>query len=136
MPMGRGVRWQVRCPECGEWRRALYRIVGSPLSARCRICLELRYRSQYQGRRPEASIERLYELDRVSLRAERRSPEAAQRRALRSAQAWRTYQQREADYVARLFADLARFGSWLRDQELPEHVVQSFTEQSSAVSFG
>jgi hypothetical protein len=72
MPRNRGRRWLVRCPKCGREVKTLYRPQGCapvdlPMGERqchpfpaltdfwwCRHCWGLRYRSQYQGRRPEA----------------------------------------------------------------------------------
>jgi hypothetical protein len=81
MPHG-GVRYLYRCPLCMSWRQHLYNMVAC--SFLCRRCLGLRYRSQYIGRRVDASRERIEEA-RVALeRAEaairqQRKKEAARR---------------------------------------------------------
>src|SRR5258706_1850150 len=88
MPHG-GERFLFRCMLCSRWRRHLYNM--APFVFWCRRCLWLRYRSQYVGRRLDASRERLDE-SRVILEqaeaaiAQQRKKEAA-RRARRAASA-------------------------------------------------
>src|SRR5260221_9859368 len=67
MPHG-GVRYLFRCPLCQSWRQHLYNMVAC--SFLCRRCLGLRYRSQYIGRRVDASKERLQEARLILERAE------------------------------------------------------------------
>lgn len=81
MPHG-GVRYLYRCPLCLSWRQHLYNMVAC--SFLCRRCLGLRYRSQYIGRRVDASKERLQEARLILERAEaaisqQRKKEAARR---------------------------------------------------------
>ena len=81
MPHG-GERYLFRCPLCSNWRLHLYNMAACVFV--CRRCLGLRYKSQYIGRRVDASKERLQEA-RVALeRAEatlrqQRQKEAARR---------------------------------------------------------
>ncbi len=67
LPPG-GVRYLYRCPLCMSWRQHLYNMVAC--SFLCRRCLGLRYRSQYIGRRVDASKERLQEARLILERAE------------------------------------------------------------------
>jgi hypothetical protein len=81
MPHG-GVRYLYRCPLCSSWRQHLYNMAA--LSFLCRRCLGLRYRSQYIGRRVDASKERIEEARVILERAEaairqQRKKEAARR---------------------------------------------------------
>ncbi len=67
MPHG-GVRYLFRCQLCDSWRQHLYNMVAC--SFLCRRCLGLRYKSQYSGRRVDASRERLDQARVILERAE------------------------------------------------------------------
>jgi hypothetical protein len=61
MPCG-GARKLLHCPRCRRWAVQLYTVdwlrphaIG--LGYACRVCLGLRYTSQYAGRRPEAAFD-------------------------------------------------------------------------------
>jgi hypothetical protein len=66
MPRG-GVRTLLGCPICEKWAVKLYNLdwIFPPFCSQgyaCRDCAGLRYRSQYQGRRPEATFGRIQQL--------------------------------------------------------------------------
>lgn len=111
VPMPHGAtRWFAICPCCGRRAASLYAFdfrmpVGWP--ALCRTCLGLRYRSQYQGRRPEAAPERLDALRASAARA--RAPRTQARREERLAMASRVRRTRDHRHVVRreLAFDLA-----------------------------
>ncbi|HEX9412751.1 MAG TPA: hypothetical protein VF916_04550 [Ktedonobacterales bacterium] len=88
MPHG-GVRYLFRCPLCQSWRQHLYNVVAC--SFLCRRCLGLRYRSQYIGRRVDASRERLLEarviLERAEAAIRQQRKKEADRRERRAASA-------------------------------------------------
>jgi hypothetical protein len=62
MPRG-GYRMLVRCPRCGRWVLRLYIPDRSGPGSRgpwwCRHCWDIRYPSQFEGRRPVAAPERM-----------------------------------------------------------------------------
>src|SRR5260221_8989832 len=81
MPYG-GERYLFRCPLCSNWRMHLYNMAACVFV--CRRCLGLRYKSQYIGRRVDASKERIEEARMVLAPAEaairqQRKKEAARR---------------------------------------------------------
>jgi hypothetical protein len=84
MPHG-GERFVFRCPLCASWRQHLYNMAACAFA--CRGCLGLRYKSQYIGRRVDASKERIEqaraELERAEAAiAQQRKKEAALRSRL------------------------------------------------------
>lgn len=89
MPRG-GYRYLASCPLCARWVKTLYLFDGG---WQCRHCAGLRYPSQYSGRRPEASPERLLALVESALKA--RKPGTFAKRMGRFAVAEATYNQRE-----------------------------------------
>jgi hypothetical protein len=111
MPHG-GVRYLYRCPLCLSWRQHLYNMVAC--SFLCRRCLGLRYRSQYIGRRVDASKERIAEARLILAREEaairQQRKKAADRRGRRAASA--RVRRQQATWRARRArlerADLAR----------------------------
>jgi hypothetical protein len=80
MPHG-GERYLFRCPLCSRWRRHLYNMAACVFV--CRRCLGLRYKSQYIGRRLDASRERLQEARVVLARAEAAISQQAKKEAAR-----------------------------------------------------
>jgi hypothetical protein len=137
MPHG-GVRYLYRCPLCSCWRRHLFNMAA--LVFVCRRCLGLRYKSQYIGRRVDASRERLQEARVVLERAEaairqqqkkeadRRERRATSARLRRQQATWRARrgrleraerirQERQDDAAMR---ELARIAAWCdrRDKRL------------------
>ncbi len=94
MPHG-GVRWLLECPRCERHVDRLYYrpdLRDDPAfkqwrSGCCRTCWGFRYRSQYQGRRPEAARERVH-AQRQTARASR--DPATRRRRLQRADAVET----------------------------------------------
>ena len=104
MPGGHGgVRWVIRCPNCGAWRKELYSVQGCELRW-CRRCWGLRYESERAGRRPEASPERLEALAESAFRA--RSPDVEQRRMERFEAAYAQWQAHELAFLRRFGANL------------------------------
>jgi hypothetical protein len=103
MPHG-GERYLFRCPLCSCWRLHLYNMAACVFV--CRRCLGLRYKSQYIGRRLDASRERIEEARVVLACAEaaitrQRKKEAARRaRNLRRAASARVRRQ-QATWRAR-----------------------------------
>jgi hypothetical protein len=134
MPHG-GVRYLFRCPLCNRWRQHLYNMTA--LSFLCRRCLGLRYKSQYIGRRVDASRERLQAARMVLERAEasiqqqqqkeadRRERRAASARLRRQQATWRARRQRferaERDYEERrddaYMRGLVRIAVWCDRQD-------------------
>ncbi len=106
MPRGGGFRWQVQCPACGVWRRALYcpSVTLSHRHARCRKCWHLVYRSQND--RPEASPERIDALFESAKHA--RYEHTRRRREERAMAALRTFDERQAQFRARQARALSR----------------------------
>jgi hypothetical protein len=89
MPHG-GVRWLLECPRCGQHVNRLYYrpdLRDDPAfkqwrSGLCHTCWGFRYRSQYQGRRPEAARERVEALCQTARAS--RDPETCRRRLQRA----------------------------------------------------
>ncbi len=117
MPRG-GFRALALCPTCDRWCTHLYSfsMMGPD---RCRHCWGLRYPSQYQGRRPEATRERLYALGDWGWRS--RSPVARVRRLIRLNQAIDLYNTKDLAHAQRALAATeafcARIEAWLRRRE-------------------
>jgi hypothetical protein len=82
MPHG-GERFLFRCPLCSCWRRHLYNMAACVFV--CRGCLGLRYKSQYIGRRLDASRERIEEARVILARAEAAIRQQAKKEAARRA---------------------------------------------------
>jgi hypothetical protein len=103
MPHG-GERYLFRCPLCSNWRQHLYNMAACVFV--CRRCLGLRYRSQYIGRRVDASNERLEEA-RVTLERaeavirEQRKKEVARRERNRRRAASARLRRQQATWRAR-----------------------------------
>jgi hypothetical protein len=125
MPHG-GYRYLFRCQQCDSWRAHLYNMLANVFV--CRVCLGLRYRSQYAGRRVDASQERLDEAREVLERAEaairaQRKKEAA-RRARRAASA-RLRRQQATWRKRRARLDRAELAyNWRRDQAYERGLVR------------
>jgi hypothetical protein len=107
MPRG-GDRWLVRCPACERWVLRLY----SPDSYgptydgnqwRCRHCWHLHYPSEYSGRRPTASRERMAALVESIRKA--RTPAARERREERLEDAIADLNRRELAWLRRFIAN-------------------------------
>jgi hypothetical protein len=117
MPHG-GVRYVFRCPLCGSWRRHLYNMAA--LVFVCRRCLGLRYKSQYIGRRVDASKERLQEarmvLERAEAAIEQQQKKEADRRARRAASARLRRQQATWRKRRRRLERAERDYEWRRDE--------------------
>lgn len=103
MPRG-GARCLIACPWCKRWVIRLYYLPGLPDMPLCRHCAGLKYPSQYQGRRPEASKERLADLFGSVLTA--RTPAARERRGKRWEQAVDAYTAKELHFVQAIGADI------------------------------
>lgn len=108
MPNG-GVRWVLECPGCRRHVRMLYYRADlwedgffarqGMHSGMCRQCWGFAYRSQYQGRRPEAHPERLQRLDAAAHNA--KSERAHKQRHARYMAASATVCRRADRYIAR-----------------------------------
>jgi hypothetical protein len=107
MPNG-GERWLTRCPRCQVWRKELYLLGASWV---CRRCAGLRYRSEYQGRRPEAGglwdTSRLDALIATITRA--RTPAAFDKRLARFHAVLETRGRRERAYLRRFSRHMDAF---------------------------
>jgi hypothetical protein len=112
MPHG-GYRYLYRCRLCGSWRTVLYNWMRVPGILVCRACMQLRYRSQYEGRRLEASPQRVAEAVRELEQVKPPQREhTRRRRARRIEQAGRIIRLRATDLDLRrheyFMADLKR----------------------------
>ena len=105
MPHG-GERWLVACPWCKRWVIRLYYLHGLRDTPMCRHCAGLKYPSQYQGRRPEASEDRLDDLFVSSLTA--RTPAACERRGKRWEEAARAYTAKERRFLRAMSREIDR----------------------------
>lgn len=106
MPRG-GYRWQVRCPACERWVLRLYSPEGYGPTYRgnqwrCRHCWHLHYPSEYAGRRPTASRERMAAMLESIWKAH--SEETRERRAERFLDTLAEMQRREAAWIVRFVA--------------------------------
>jgi hypothetical protein len=115
MPRG-GYRQLVQCLECDRWVLRLYSQacwLGPTSPGRrwqCRHCVHLHYPSEYSGRRPGVSRERLLALIE-SIRKARR-PETQQRRMERLVDTRVVLWQREARWLARF---MKHSPAWIRN---------------------
>ena len=114
MPRG-GYRRLVRCPACERWVLRLYspEAYGPGYGAsqwRCRHCWHLHYPSEYTGRRPTASRERMAAL--VDSARKARTPAARERREQRLWDAIAELNRRELAWIARFVANEP---DWLRE---------------------
>ncbi len=109
MPRG-GARCLIACPWCKRWAIRLYYLPDMRDMPLCRHCAGLHYPSQYQGRRPGASEERLAALFVSAVTA--RTAAARERRGKRWEQAADTYARKELRFIQALSADIDRM--WCR----------------------